>query len=478
MEWDTVIGLEIHAQLKTVSKLFSGAPTDFGAKANTQTSFIDAGLPGVLPVLNKQAVFLAVRFGLAIDGEINNFSTFERKNYFYPDLPKGYQISQYQRPIISNGYLLINEGFKNQKQILISRAHLEEDAGKSIHNIHNHYTGIDLNRAGTPLLEIVTAPCMNSADEAISFLKKLHLLVRFLDICDGNMQEGSFRCDVNLSLKPKGSEKFGTRAELKNLNSFRFIEKAILYEQARQQELLENGQPVLAQTRLFCPETGTTQLLRKKETEADYRYFPDPDLLPIHITSEDIEKIKNNMPDRPECIRAEMAKNPLMTEEDIQFILSSPAVYRFFIAIRGQTKADEKLIINWLKGQYTAALNETHHNFEKPPVAASQMAALLNLLTEKKINHHMAKIIFSRLWAGETNVEKIMETEGFQQQDDDLHLRKLIQDTIKKYPQQAADYKAGKEKLLAFFVGQIMKQSKGTANPEQVNQLFKEELKK
>lgn len=477
MEWDTVIGLEIHAQLKTAAKLFSGSPAAFGAMANTQASFIDAGLPGVLPVLNRQAVLLAIRFALAIHAEINDHSTFERKNYFYPDLPKGYQISQYEKPVISNGYLFIHKGLSNEKQIFIARAHLEEDAGKSIHDVHD-YTSIDLNRAGTPLLEIVTTPCLSSADEALSFLKKLHQLLRFLDICDGNMQEGSFRCDVNLSLKPKGSKTLGTRTELKNLNSFRFIEKAILYEQARQQTLLESGQSVEAETRLFCPETETTQLLRKKETEADYRYFPDPDLLPLHISSEDIESVKNQMPELPEQIQEKMAKNPLISEDDVQFILSSSAVYRFFTAIREKTRANEKLIINWLKEQYAAALNETKNSFEKPPVNALQMAQLLDQLSEKKISHHAAKIIFARLWAGETSIENIMESEGFQRMEDESKLPQLIQELIKNHPQQAADYKAGKEKLLAFFVGQIMKQCKGKANPERVSDLLKKELQK
>lgn len=295
MAWDTVIGLEVHVQLRTKSKLFSGAATAFGAAANTQTCFIDAGLPGVLPVLNQQAVQMAIQFGLAINATINNYSYFERKNYFYPDLPKGYQISQFQRPIVANGYLNIElEGY--EKRVEIVRAHLEEDAGKSLHEAHAQYTGIDLNRAGTALLEIVTAPCLTSAEEAVSYLKALHLLVRFLGICDGNMQEGSFRCDVNISLKPRGSEKLGTRSEIKNLNSFRFIEKAIRYEQARHQDLLESGQAIYQETRLYCPNSNTTQVMRSKENENDYRYFPDPDLLPIQILAQDLAEIKQAMP--------------------------------------------------------------------------------------------------------------------------------------------------------------------------------------
>lgn len=330
MEWDTVIGLEVHAQLKTKSKLFSGASTAFGATPNSQTSFIDAGLPGVLPVLNEQAIIMAIQFGLAIHGTINDLSVFERKNYFYPDLPKGYQISQYQKPIVTNGYLNIQLGNNLEKTVHIARAHLEEDAGKSLHDAHTDYTGIDLNRAGTPLLEIVTTPCLHSAEEAINYLKTLHQLVRFLGICDGNMQEGSFRCDVNLSIKPKGSSVLGTRTELKNLNSFRFIEKAIAFEQARHQDILESGLSVIQETRLYNPDNNTTQAMRGKENENDYRYFPDPDLLPIHIDKEQIEAIKNNLPDLPEAISKELKNTPSLNDEDINFILSSPDTYQYY----------------------------------------------------------------------------------------------------------------------------------------------------
>lgn len=473
MAWDTVIGLEVHAQLKTVSKLFSGSSTRFGQAPNTQTSFIDAGLPGVLPVLNEEAVLLAIRFGLAINAQINDLSTFERKNYFYPDLPKGYQISQFERPIVGNGSLTINKGQDNEKEIQIVRAHLEEDAGKSIHDAHHDATGIDLNRAGTPLLEIVTAPCLSSVDEAISYLKTLHQLVRFLGISDGNMQEGSFRCDVNLSLKPKGSSTLGTRTELKNLNSFRFIEKAILFEQARQQDLLERGERIVQETRLFDTQTETTQSLRSKENENDYRYFPDPDLLPVHLTAEMIEQVKNTMPELPESIREQLEQNKDLNEEDRLFVLSSPAVYSFFIAIKSQTKAEEKIIINWLKGIYSSALNEEGLDFEKPPISASLMAKLLDKLHSKALSNHNARQVFAKLWAGEDDIEAIIEHEGFNQSADDSELKQMIQALISQHPQQAAEYKSGKEKLLGFFVGQIMKQSKGKANPEQISQLVK-----
>lgn len=476
MEWDAVIGLEVHAQLKTKSKLFSGASTAFGASPNSQTCFIDAGLPGVLPVLNQQVVHMAIQFGLAIDADINELSIFERKNYFYPDLPKGYQISQYLHPIVSNGSLSIKLDNGDEKRISIVRAHLEEDAGKSLHELHSNFSGIDLNRAGTPLLEIVTAPCMSSAEEAIHYLKTLHQLVRFLGICDGNMQEGSFRCDVNFSLKPKGSEILGTRTEIKNLNSFRYIEKAIAYEFARHQDLLENGHHLIQETRLYDPDRDSTHSMREKESENDYRYFPDPDLLPIHITEKQIEEIKQSLPDLPSAIYLELAKTPLLNEEDIHFILSSPAAYFFYKNIQSKSHATEKLIINWLKGQYAAALNEHHLTFESPPITAQNMAYLLNKVHDKSLSTNQAKMVFNFLWASQDSIETIIEREGYHIKEDSSALENIILKTIQEYPQQAADYKAGKEKLLAFFVGQIMKQTKGQANPEQIGILLKQHL--
>ncbi|KGP63896.1 glutamyl-tRNA amidotransferase [Legionella norrlandica] len=476
MEWDTVIGLEVHAQLKTKSKLFSGASTAFGATPNSQTSFIDAGLPGVLPVLNQQAIVMAIQFGLAIHGTINDLSVFERKNYFYPDLPKGYQISQYQKPIVTNGHLNIPLNNSLEKTVHIVRAHLEEDAGKSMHETHFDCTGIDLNRAGTPLLEIVTAPCLSSAEEAINYLKALHQLVRFLGICDGNMQEGSFRCDVNLSIKPKDSTALGTRTELKNLNSFRFIEKAIIYEQARHQEVLESGSSILQETRLYDPDTNTTHTMRGKENENDYRYFPDPDLLPIHITQTQIDEIKNNLPDLPEAINREMQEIPSLNEEDINFILSSPDTYQYYKSIKSLGHAADKLIINWLKGQYAAFLNEHNLSFEMPPISAKTMADFLNKIHDKQISSNIAKILFNKLCEGEDNVDAIIEREGYRQLDDTSTLEGIVQQIINQYPQQVAEYKAGKEKLFAFFVGQTMKQTKGKANPEQINVLLKKFL--
>ncbi|STX38645.1 Asp-tRNA(Asn)/Glu-tRNA(Gln) amidotransferase subunit GatB [Legionella feeleii] len=472
MAWDTVIGLEVHAQLKTQSKLFSGAATRFGAQPNSQTCFIDAGLPGILPVLNQKAVEMAIQFGLAINAEINDHSYFERKNYFYPDLPKGYQISQFQRPIVSNGSLLVEMNDGSTKKVTIVRAHLEEDAGKSLHDAHLQYTGIDLNRAGIPLLEIVTTPCLFSAEEAVNYLKTLHQLVRFLGICDGNMQEGSFRCDVNISLKPAGSNKLGTRTELKNLNSFRFIEKAIAYEQARHQDLLESGQAVQQETRLYCPTTETTQVLRSKENENDYRYFPDPDLLPIHITAKNLAEMKQSMPPLPEQIKQTLRQNKSLHPDDIYFLLSTPATYHFFHTVKQLCHADEKTIINWLKGNYAAALNEANLDFDNPPVSAEALSSLLNHLHGQKISGKIAKEIFAKLWAGEDSVEDIIKKEGYEQVGNN-QLEALVQTIVQEYPQQAADYRAGKEKLLAFFIGQVMKQTKGQASPEQINHLLK-----
>lgn len=476
MEWDTVIGLEVHAQLKTKSKLFSGASIAFGGAPNSQACFIDAGLPGTLPVLNQQAIVMAIQLGLAINADINDLSIFERKNYFYPDLPKGYQISQYMKPIVSNGQLKITLDNGSEKTIHILRAHLEEDAGKSLHELHSDYSGIDLNRAGTPLLEIVTTPCLYSAEEAIKYLKTLHQLIRFLGICDGNMQEGSFRCDVNLSLKPKDSTTLGTRTEIKNLNSFRFIEKAIAFEQARHQDLLEQGQKIIQETRLYNSDTNSTQSMRSKENENDYRYFPDPDLLPIQITRYQIAEIKHNLPNLPEQIYSELKNTPSLNEEDINFILSSPAVYAFYKEIQTLSQSSEKMIINWLKGPYSAALNEHGLTFESAPISAKTMATLLNKVHDKTLSSNNARTLFTLLWSGKDDIEVIIQREGFHQLDDSSALEELITNLILQYPAQAEEYKSGKEKLLAFFVGQIMKQTKGQADPEQINVLLKKHL--
>lgn len=475
MTWETVIGLEVHAQLKTQSKLFSGASISFGAKPNSQTSFIDAGLPGVLPVLNQEAVNMAIKLGLSLNAEINNYSYFERKNYFYPDLPKGYQISQYQRPIISNGYVTISVSGEDKK-VEIVRAHLEEDAGKSLHDAHNAYTGIDLNRAGTALLEIVTSPCLYSADEAVAYLKTLHQLVRFLDICDGNMQEGSFRCDVNLSLRPSGSKTLGTRTELKNLNSFRFIEKAIAYEQYRHQELLESGQAIIQETRLYSPNTNSTIPMRSKENENDYRYFTDPDLLPIEITDELLHKVKEEMPTLPWELKKQLIKENHFSAEEAEFLISSPSIYHFFTETQQISKAPAKLIINWIRGTYSAALNDQGKTFANPPISPQDLSLLLDSLHENKISSKIAKTIFLDAAADKGNVGLLLSQAETISDSNQSDLEELIKELIAQFPEQASEYRAGKEKLIAFFVGQVMKKTKGSAEPGLVNGLLKKHL--
>ncbi len=475
MAWETIIGLEVHAQLKTKSKLFSGAATRFGELPNSNTSYIDAGLPGVLPVVNEHAIFMAIQFGLAINGEINSNSYFERKNYFYPDLPKGYQISQNQRPIIANGYLPIPTANELEKNIIIARAHLEEDAGKSLHT-GSDYTEIDLNRAGIPLLEIVTTPCIFSSQEAVTYLKTLQQLLRFLAISDANMEEGSFRCDVNISLKRADSEVLGTRCELKNLNSFRFIEKAILYEQKRQQSLLEHGESILQETRSYCPVTDTTQTLRAKENENDYRYFPDPDLLPIPISEDEIAKIKLTMPPLPREIQQVLRKNSELQESDIHFLLTSPSCFQFFNKLRQIGTLNDKLIINWLQGPYAAALNEAKLSFENSPVPPETLAVLLDQLAKKTISNQLARKIFTQLWQGEGPVEALIAQENSVQLSDIEELTQIVRKVLAEHPDQVAAFRAGKDKLLAFFVGQVMKETKGRANPAQVNQIIIEAL--
>lgn len=472
MTWETVIGLEVHAQLSTHSKLFSNTPTTYGATPNIQTSYIDAGLPGVLPVLNQRAVQMAIQFGLSIHAQINQNSFFERKNYFYPDLPKGYQISQLQTPIVGNGHLDIILSDGKQKRVDINRAHLEEDAGKSIHDSHSNSSRIDLNRAGTPLLEIVTTPCLYSAEEAVCYLKTLHQLLRFLKICDGNMQEGSFRCDVNLSLRPMGQKTLGTRTELKNINSFRFIEKAIQYEQLRHQELLESGQTIHQETRLYNPDKNQTERMRSKEDENDYRYFPDPDLLPIFIKESELKHLKETLPKTPVEISHRLKNEHGLSTNHIEFLLSAPAVLEFFEAVQSHTVAPAKTIVNWLKGAYSAALNEMNMCFEAPPIEATKLADLLNRLLDATLNNNTAKLVFNQLLTSNQSVNDIIESQGLSSPQDSSNLEALIRATIAKYPQQAADYRAGKDKLLGFFVGHIMKETKGQADPAIVNVLL------
>lgn len=470
MTWETVIGLEVHAQLSTRSKLFSNSPTAYGAPPNTQTSYIDAGLPGVLPVLNQRAIQMAIQFGLSIHAQINQNSFFERKNYFYPDLPKGYQISQLQMPIVGHGFLDIVLPDGTEKRVNINRAHLEEDAGKSIHDTHSNLSRIDLNRAGTPLLEIVTTPCLYSAEEVVCYLKTLHQLLRFLKICDGNMQEGSFRCDVNLSLRPVGKKTLGTRTEIKNINSFRFIEKAIQYEQLRHQELLESGQSIRQETRLYNPDKNKTELMRSKEDENDYRYFPDPDLLPITINEAELKHLKSTLPRTPVEISRRLKTDLGLSDDQVEFLLTSPAVMEFFDAVQSHTSSPAKTIVNWLKGAYSAALNDMNQTFETPPIPAQKLATLLNRLYDNTLSNNTAKIVFNLLLSSNHSVDDIIQAQGFMAPQESSDLEALIRATIDKFPKQAAEYRAGKDKLLGFFVGHIMKESKGQADPTNIHQ--------
>src|SRR3990167_2561995 len=476
MSYETVIGLEVHAQLKTKSKLFSGSATRFGAAPNSQTSFIDAALPGTLPTLNRQAVIMAIQFGLAVNATINPRSIFARKNYFYPDLPKGYQISQHEHPIVADGKLDIELGNGDIKIIAIARAHLEEDAGKSVHDAHHTYTGIDLNRAGTPLLEIVTEPCLYSSEEAIAYLKTIHQLLKFLGICDGNMQEGSFRCDVNISLRPTGSTTLGTRTELKNLNSFRFIEKAIAYEEARHADLLSQGTQITQETRLFCPDREITVLMRSKENENDYRYFPDPDLPPVCIDVALLHEAKTSMPALPQAIKESLKSTAHLANDDIQFLLNNKATYDYFMAVKHQCLADEKILVNWLKGTYSRALNDNALSFENPPIKASDLATLLNALADKTISNSMAKDIFQELWQTKTPIADILAKDSFKPLDNDTLLINLVESLITNFPEQVNEYRAGKVQLLGFFVGKIMKETQGKADPPRVSKLLKEHL--
>lgn len=467
MIWITDIGLEVHAQLKTQSKLFSNSLTAYGAPANSQTNVVDAGLPGVLPVLNQRAVHMAIQFGLSIQATINADSYFERKHYFYPDLPKGYQVSQLQRPIVGEGHLDIFLPNGNLKRVNIERAHLEEDAGKSIHEKGAHNTFIDLNRAGTPLLEIVTKPCLHSVEEVVCYLKSLQQLLRFLGICDGNMQEGSFRCDVNLSCRPKGQITLGTRTELKNMNSFRFIEQAIQFEQIRHQELLSAKQTIHQETRLYNSDTHQTELMRSKENENDYRYFPDPDLLPIPIDESLLQQLKNTLPERPAEIRLRLGIEPFLTGDDLDFLLSSPAIMAFYDAVKRDTTAPSKIIVNWLKGAYLALLNEAGASFENPPITPKTLGFLLSHVADNTLTHPLAKKILTQLLKKPNAVEELINASKADTQSPELE--PLVAEILKKCPAQVADYRAGKEKLLGFFVGQVMKLTQGSIDPSAIN---------
>jgi aspartyl-tRNA(Asn)/glutamyl-tRNA(Gln) amidotransferase subunit B len=477
-KWEVVIGLEVHAQLATRSKIFSGASTAYGAAPNTQACAVDLGLPGTLPVLNAEAVRMAAKFGLAVDATVAPRSVFARKNYFYPDLPKGYQISQYELPVVQQGQLAIELDDGAEKIIGITRAHLEEDAGKSLHEDFQGCSGIDLNRAGTPLLEIVSEPDMRSAKEAVAYMKKLHALVQYLEICDGNMQEGSFRCDANVSVRPEGQAAFGTRAEIKNLNSFRFVERAINYEIERQIELLENGGKVVQETRLYDADKNETRAMRSKEEANDYRYFPDPDLLPLIIEPEFLQEIRVTLPELPDAKKQRFVAHYGLSKYDASVLTASRDLAHYFEETVQHAECEAKLCANWVMGDLAAALNKHNLDITQSPVSAAHLAKLLRRIQDNTISGKIAKDIFELLWQqGEQgDVDAIIEERGLKQVTDTSAIAQLIDDVIAAHPQQLADYRGGKDKLFGFFVGQVMKVSKGKANPEQVNALLKEKL--
>ncbi len=483
-EWETVIGLEVHVQLLTHSKIFSGCSTRFGAEPNTQACALDLGLPGTLPVLNKEAVDMAIKFGLSTDSAISPVSIFSRKNYFYPDLPKGYQISQFDKPTIGKGHLDIEFKDNNnqliQKRIGITRAHLEEDAGKSLHESFHQLSGIDLNRAGTPLLEIVSEPDMRSAKEAVAYLKKLHALVCYLGICDGNMQEGSFRCDANVSVRKKGSSTLGTRTETKNVNSFKFVEQAIHYEVGRQIELIESGGTVRQQTRLFDPAKQETRPMRDKEEANDYRYFPDPDLLPVMISQEHIDRIKASMPELPNAKCDRFTTQYALTAYDAQTLTAEKSIADYFEqALTFMTKPDAKLMANWVMGELSAILNKENLSIQDSVISPKAFAALLNRIVDNTISGKIAKVVFEHMWAskGALSADEIIEKQGLKQVTDNSAIEKIVDTVIANNLDQFKELQSGKDKLFGFFVGQVMKLSKGQANPQQVNDIIMAKIK-
>jgi aspartyl-tRNA(Asn)/glutamyl-tRNA(Gln) amidotransferase subunit B len=473
MDWEVVIGLEVHAQLATESKIFSGSSTRYGAEPNTQASLVDLGYPGVLPVLNASVVDMAIRFGLATHCTIAPRSVFARKNYFYPDLPKGYQISQYELPIVHTGYIdLVMEGGE-EKRIGITRAHLEEDAGKSLHEDFQGMSGIDLNRAGTPLLEIVSEPELRSSREAGTYMRAIHTLVRYLGICDGNMQEGSFRCDANVSIRPKGQSQLGTRTELKNLNSFRFVEKAIDIEVERQIELIEDGGKVTQETRLYDPDRDETRPMRSKEEANDYRYFPDPDLLPVAISADRIARVQRQLPELPRAKRARFVEQYELPAYDAQILASNRAVADYYDALVKATSAKPKIAANWLIGELSGALNRDGLEIEESRVAPAELGALLDKIEDGTISGKLAKEVFDALWNGAGTVASIIKDRGLEQITDTASIDSMVQQVLEANPEQVAQYRSGKTQVLGFLVGQVMQASQGKANPKQVNEALR-----
>jgi aspartyl-tRNA(Asn)/glutamyl-tRNA(Gln) amidotransferase subunit B len=480
MQWEVVIGLETHAQLNTVSKIFSGAATAFGAEPNVQACAVDIALPGVLPVMNKGAVARAIRFGLAVGATVAHRSVFARKNYFYPDLPKGYQISQYELPVVVGGSVTIQVGSGEaayEKTVNLTRAHLEEDAGKSLHEDFHGKSGIDLNRAGTPLLEIVTEPEMRSAAEAVAYAKALHSLVRWIDISDGNMQEGSFRCDANVSVRRSG-EPLGTRAEVKNLNSFRFLEEAINYEVRRQIELIEDGGTVVQETRLYDPDRKETRSMRSKEDAHDYRYFPDPDLLPLVISADWIETVKGEMPELPQAMKSRFQEEYGLSAYDATTLTSSLDMARYFeAAVAAAGRADAKLCTNWIMGELSARLNKEDRDIGDSPVSAAQLAGLVVRISDNTSSNAIGKKVFEALWSGEgESADAVIEAQGLKQITDTGAIEKIIAEVLAANQKSVDEFRSGKEKAFNALVGQCMKATKGKANPQQVNDLLRKKL--
>jgi len=479
--WEAVIGLEVHCQLRTKSKIFTGASTEYGAEPNTQADPVTLGMPGVLPVLNHEALQMAVKFGLSVDAEVAERSVFARKHYFYPDLPKGYQISQYELPIVGKGHLDIElpgekGGEPIVKRIGITRAHMEEDAGKSLHEAFPGFTGIDLNRAGTPLIEIVSEPDIRSAAEAVAYLKKLHQLVVYIGICDGNMQEGSFRCDANVSVRRRGTEKFGTRTETKNVNSFRYVEKAIEYEIERQIEVIEAGGKIIQETRLFNPDTGETRAMRSKENANDYRYFPDPDLLPVVVDAAQIEAIRATLPELPEAKRLRFVTQYGLPKYDAGVLTGESELADYYEVVVKASGADAKSCSNWITTDLLGALNKLGKDITTSPITADMLSGMLKRIVDKTISGKIAKDVFEAMLNGEGDADTIIKAKGLVQITDDSSIIATIEKVMADSPGQLADYRSGKDKLFGFFVGQVMKATQGKANPDAVNRLLKEKL--
>ena len=477
MTYQAVIGLEIHVQLKTKSKIFSGASTSFGNEPNTQACAVDLGLPGVLPVLNKEAVMMAIKFGLAVNAQIQNNSIFARKNYFYPDLPKGYQISQFEIPIVSKGSLKIKVG-DGFKEIRITRAHLEEDAGKSIHDMFNSDSAIDLNRAGTPLIEIVSEPDMTSADEAVEYLKTIHTLVKYLDICDGNMQEGSFRCDANISLKKSTDTKLGIRAEIKNINSFKFVEQAINYEIERQSEILDSGGEIVQETRLYDPAKNQTRSMRSKEEANDYRYFPDPDLLPVYIDEQDIKSIKSTMPELPEEKRIRFMRDYSLSEYDASVLITDKNLSLYFESVVQSKKLEPKNVANWILTDLLGLANKNRTAINELPITPDRLEQLLIFVHDGIISNKQGKAVLEKMWNTSKTPREIIDSEGISQESNENEINKLVDKVLENHYKSVEEYMKGKDKLFGFFIGEVMKESKGKANPKIVNKILRERLKK